>query len=218
MLKYSQRKMWWKNKKEKNLGKRGFTLIELLMVVGIIGILSGIVMTGVRNAREVVNVVVAGQQQKLMTRAVELYYDDMGFYPPDVNRGWDPGFEKALPWNADVGTNDEPEGGYTTSGADCSHCPSNWEAIAEARWSGPYLTTWPRFTPWKGKYDYNYWPEETDRSGCILDPGIYVGVQGNYQNKNTIPDSAEDKMIEKRYDSEDCKNGESQMLLYKLDD
>lgn len=205
---------------KKKLLKRykGFTLIELLIVVGIMGILGSVVMVGVRTVREAANIVAAGSQQRNMTQAFELFYADVGFYPPDVNRGWDPGIVRSTPWNPDTDAGEPPTGSYTTAGTNCSHCPSGWETLIQLRWKGPYMPVWPRFTPWKGKYDYNYWAVETNRSGCTLNPGVYIGVQGDYQNENKISESSEEKMIEKGFDFEQCINGESQMLLAPLND
>lgn len=196
--------------------KKGFSLIELLMVIAIIGILSSIVMTSISTSKENLRVGISGEQQRAMMYAVELYYDDMGFYPPDVNRGWDPGFARDEPWNPDYEAGEPPSGSYALAGTNCDHCPSNWEAIVEARWNGPYLPDWPRFTQWEGKYDYNYWATSKNRSGCTVDPGIYIGIQGNYENESMITNRAEELMIEKRFDSEECMNNESQMILHKL--
>ncbi len=200
-------------KKKKQLG---FTLIELLVVIAIIGILASVVLVNLSGAREKAKVAISGKQQRRMTIAVELYYDDMGFYPPDVNRGWDPGLVKPLPWSPDEGTTDPPSGTYSDPGTDCSHCPSNWQTSVQNNWSGPYLQRWPRYTPWKGKYDYNYWTTETNRDGCILQPGIYIGVEGDYQDDHTIPEDSEEMMINKGFDEEACLNNESQMLLWPL--
>lgn len=196
---------------------RGLTLIELLIVIAIIGILARIMFLGAHEAREAAAVTKAGATQRQMINAVELYYKDIGFFPPDVNRGWDPGFVKPLPWNPDAAAGEPPTDSYASPDTNCSHCPASWQTIVEQRWNGPYIQYWPRFTPWKGKYDYNYWGAGANRYGCSLPPGIYIGVQGDYSNNNTIPQSAEQKMIKKKFEYEQCMNGESQMLLWLLD-
>ncbi len=195
------------------LKSKGFTLMEVLVVVVIIGLLAGIVISSLNSAKESAHVVSAGMQQRQIKMGVEMYFNDMGFYPPDVTRGWDPGLVRPFPWNPDQ------EVGETVSGpnTDCSHCPLDWESIVDVYWSGPYIPSWPRFTPWRGKYDYNYWEEEIIRNECVVPPGIYIGVQGDYNNENTIPLSAEEKMIIKGFDYEQCINGESQMLLWLLE-
>jgi len=191
--------------------KNGFTLIELLVVIGISSWLTTVIYTNFKETRETSSVLQAGLIQKEMTKATEKYFRDMGFYPPDVNRGWDPGFEQPVPWNPDVG-----QPGVPVVGIVCTHCPADWEDVVSEHWAGPYLN-WPRETPWGGRFDYNYWSVSTTRSGgCVVPAGIYAGAQGDYQNSNTIPLSAEDKMIEKGFDADECENGESQLLLWRL--
>lgn len=208
MLKRIKSKYWG--------AQRGFTLIEMLVVIANIAILATIVIVGVNSAREKANVLVTGVQQRELTKVIELYYDDMGFYPPDVNRGWDPGFDQPLPSNPDIEAGETVPSPYDTAGTNCSHCPSNWQTLVSQRWNGPYNPGWPRETRWKGKYDYNYWPNGATRGTCTVTPGIYIGVQGNYQNLKMISQSSEEKMIEKGYDSEGCINQESQMRLREL--
>lgn len=196
--------------------RAGFSLIEIVLVIAIIGLLSSVVLGGIRGAITSSRVAKAGHTQRQLTRAVELYYADMGFYPPDVNRGWDPGFSTPLPSNPDIDAGETPGGGFNVPGTDCSHCPANWQDLVAILWNGPYFNEWPRYTPWDGKYDYNYWGSDTDRYGCPLSAGIYVGVQGDYTNSNTITTTGENKMIDKGFDAEACVNGESQMFLYDL--
>lgn len=198
------------------LKTKGFTLTELLIVITIIGILTSVVVFIFGNSRDVSGVAKSGYEQRQMTKAIELYLNDMGFFPPDVNRGWDPGFTQPLPWNPDAAGGNPPPSPYDVPGTNCSHCPSDWQDIIAKRWSGPYISIWPSFTAWRGKYDYNYWGTGATRGSCVLPPGVYVGVQGDYNNNNTIPQSAEQKMIEKGFDSEQCLNGESQMFLWSL--
>jgi len=186
---------------------KGFTLIEVLVVIGIIGILATIVLINMKSARERANAAKAGALSRNLRLAVELYYDDMGFYPPDVNRGWDPGLTRPLPYNPDTGEENNPS---------CPHCPVNWTTVVGQKWNGPYISIWPQVTPWGGKYDYNYWDTITDRSGCQVPAGIYIGVQGDYNNNHTIPNYAEQVMLDQTYDTDACLNGESQMILIKL--
>lgn len=195
---------------------KGFSLIELLIVVAILGILSRIVFQSVAKGRERANVAVSEQQQKILITAVELYYNDMGFYPPDVNRGWDPGLVRKNPWNPDIEAGDSVPLGYSVSGANCSHCPNDWESLLNQKWNGPYMSEWPKITPWKGRYDYNYWATGMTRVGCVVPPGIYVGIQGDYLNENTIPEFSEQEMVDSKTDADNCINGESQMRILSL--
>jgi prepilin-type N-terminal cleavage/methylation domain-containing protein len=203
-----------KNIKNIFFTNKGFTIIELIVVISIIGVLTSVVLTNVSEVREKAYVSAAGTTQRQMTKAVKMYYADMGFYPPDVNRGWDPGLVKPEPWSPDAPF----EGGFSTSGANCSDCPSNWQDIVAQNWQGPYLGTWPQFTPWKGKYDYNYWTAaNTERNGCGVPAGIYMGVEPDYNNvTGKVPPSAEIKMGQAGFDSNCPNNGEAQMLLAPL--
>lgn len=187
--------------------QRAFTLIELLVVIAIIGLLATIVLISLNRARMKGKIAQAVSNARVLKIATELYYDDMGFYPPDVNRGWDPGFMQPLPYNPDIEETIIPS---------CGHCPAGWENIAQARWKGPYLSRWPQFTPWQGKYDYNYWEAGATRYGCTVPAGIYVGVQRDYDDENPIPTDAEQLMVNQGHDFDGCLNGEAQMILIRL--
>lgn len=197
------------NKKLKNY-KNGFTLIELLVVVAIIGVLASVILIALNKTKNKAYIAATAQTQRELQKAVELYYSDTGFYPPDVGRGWDPGLFKPLPYNLDTGKD------CNTNGADCpscSNCPSDWITQVQNNWQGPYVGFWPPNTPWGGEYDFNYWPMTVDRYGCIVQPGIYVGAQGDYSNSHTIPAEAEQELLNKKLDNDGCLNGESQILL-----
>ena len=147
-----------KNKRE------AFTLVELLIVVGIIGILSAITVLVINpSILDKVRVSTAASDQRQLQSAAVLYRTQIGFYPPDTNRGWDPGFARALPYNLDP----EDEGDCATtpscpglSQQPLPNWPPDWETLktrVQNNWQGPYIINWPRNTPWNGKYDYNYW-------------------------------------------------------------
>jgi len=190
----------------------GFTLIELLVVISVIGLLASMILVSLNSAREKSRVAAAAMTQRQLQKAVELYLDQMGFYPPDTGRGWDPGFAKPLPYNLDTGADCNVNSGDCPA---CGHCPTDWITQAQANWRGPYMGTWPS-TPWGGKYDYNHWAAVTDRYGCLVPAGIYVGAQGDYSNANTIPAVSEQSMLDKQLDNDGCLNGESQMVLHRL--
>lgn len=187
--------------------RAGFTLVELLVVISIISLLSSILFASVNSARDKGRVAQAVSNADAMRKAVEFYNDQMGFYPPDMGRGWDPGLTKPLPWNPDTGATSIPA---------CGQCPSGWDMIVSQRWNGPYIASWPRFTPWNGKYDYNYWPSGTGRYGCTISPGVYIGIQRDYADANPITARAEQMMLDSGADADGCLNGEAQMILFRL--
>jgi len=198
------------------INRKGFTIIELIVVISIIAVLSAIIIPNVSGILENSKVASAGRIQREMIKAVQLYYADMGFYPPDVNRGCDPGLSKSTPWNPDTLPPDTAFPCLAHPACDPPHCPEGWETIVADNWHGPYLSSWPQFTPWGGKYDYNYWDTDQNRGCGTVPHGIYMGVEGNYDGTGIIPDSAEQKMLQYGFKTDCIDSGEAQMTLQLL--
>lgn len=60
----------------------GFTLIELLVVIAIIGLLATLVVVQVDESRQKARDAVRLQTVNDVRKALDLYYDDHGYYPP----------------------------------------------------------------------------------------------------------------------------------------
>ncbi|MCX6721366.1 MAG: prepilin-type N-terminal cleavage/methylation domain-containing protein [Candidatus Staskawiczbacteria bacterium] len=200
----------------KNGALTGFTIIELVVVIAIVSILAGILIPNFNNILESARVSTAGSVQRAMTKAVQMYYLDMGFYPPDVVRGWDPGLVSPCTTLSCSNPDGSAHGSYSSPIVTCTDCPSGWETIVATSWHGPYLAQWPLKTPWGGLYDYNYWPAGASRPPCVNNPGVYAGVEGDYDGNHNMPPTAEDKMRAYGFDVPCPNNGEAQMLLQIL--
>jgi prepilin-type N-terminal cleavage/methylation domain-containing protein len=192
--------------------QKGFTLIELLVVIAILGLLASVILVKAHDARERARVAIAMTNQRQLQKAIEMYYNDIGFYPPDVNRGWDPGISQRLPYNKDLGNDCEINPADCPA---CSSCPADWINQVKARWKGPYTASWPNTAPWGGKYDYNNWTATTTRYGCSVPPGIYIGTQRNYDDTNPIPPQQEQWFLDQDMDADNCLNGEAQLMLIR---
>lgn len=67
---------------------KGFTLIELLVVIAIIGLLASVVLVSLNTARGKARDVKRISDLHQIILALEMYYDDNGYYPQS-NCGWD---------------------------------------------------------------------------------------------------------------------------------
>jgi prepilin-type N-terminal cleavage/methylation domain-containing protein len=190
--------------------KNGFTLIELMTVIAIITTLS---MAGLFTYAQVYNrsrVTEAIGKVQEISEAVEAYNADVGFYPPD-----------AKPPN----TNPGQSPGLTVPIVSCDPavrtCPAGWNPAAADRspfsgglgkWNGPYLqgsiSAFPS-TPWKGKYEYDYFINSFSVAGCTYPAGVYIAILP------PIPPEAEQAMIKQGFDSSVCPavNGEVRHII-----
>lgn len=79
------------------LTSRGFSLLELLIVIAIIGILSTVILSNVRQAREAAYFAKAKKELRSIHQSLALYKDaNNGNYPPDTFRDIPPGLEQYL--------------------------------------------------------------------------------------------------------------------------
>jgi len=78
------------------ISNKGFTIIELIVVVAIIGVLSTIVISNVKRAREAAYFAGAKEEMSSIHNSVELYLSDHGEYPPDTLRSIPPGLKEYL--------------------------------------------------------------------------------------------------------------------------
>ncbi len=186
----------------------GFTLVEMIVVIAVIGVLAAVVAPNVFKAIEKSRAAKAMEDARGLRGGVEAYFADMAFLPPEVCKGDDPGLMRSLPYN--------PDDGGDAHCMDTTGLPPNWQAILQDRWQGPYLEKWPNFTPWLGKYDYNYWPTGTNRYGVDIPAGCYMGINSDYSDKFPIPPTSEQTLVDKGFDVDGHINGESQLLLKAL--
>lgn len=125
--------------------ERSFTLIELLVVIAIIGILAGLISTGVEAARKRAYRAQAQAMISTLEMAISMYKTDTGAFPPEDASTTT---SKALAYKLSRGYTDTE----TTA-----NIPSGW--------SGPYMEFKPSelsggsaVDPWGRTYNYDVSP------------------------------------------------------------
>lgn len=184
---------------------RAFTFVELLVVVTIISVIVTASIFSAINISSHAKRVRAENDIESLIQAVLNYQQDMGFYPPDVYPGFDPGLTQPLP-------NDTHAWG--TSGL-----PSNWQDIVADRWNGPYIERFPTETPWKGFYDYNHWTSNFTLCSATSTPGIYISIisTSNYCTKMALTPEDEQYFLDRDIDSDGELNNVVQVRIQSLD-
>lgn len=152
----------------KNKSRAGFTLVEMVLVVSMVLIIGAVVHESTKYARERARFAVFVSDIRQIKIGATRFQFDVGFFPPDVNRGIDPGLVEKNGWQA---------GGHS----------SKWNQIDLRRWKGPYLeewSTWKR-NPWGGLYDwdnyepgYNYMGITGGAVYVTLKPSTWGGFDG----------------------------------------
>ncbi|MDP1689238.1 MAG: prepilin-type N-terminal cleavage/methylation domain-containing protein [bacterium] len=91
------------------INRKGFTLIELLVVVAVIGILSSIILIGLRSAQ------MGARDSKRMTdvrglqNGLEIFFTACGKYPAALNGLTNPGSDANCSGGASIGINQIPK-------------------------------------------------------------------------------------------------------------
>jgi prepilin-type N-terminal cleavage/methylation domain-containing protein len=157
---------------------RGFSLTELAMVLGLISVLAAIAVTSAQYMRDRARMSVYYGQLREVAQASIRFKQDMGYFPPDVAPGIDPGLVA--------------KDGYRAGG----HSPA-WEGLDLSHWNGPYLAfkRWPK-NAWGGPLDYDYFPDGNAPAG-LADPGIYLSARANFGMGNSgMPAAAFEESLE----------------------
>lgn len=107
----------------KNKTQKGFTLIEILVVIGIIGVLTGLVTVNLQDARSRARDTQRKADLKAIQEALELYKNDQPrqSYPTDDTWKEDltsKGYIKKLPVDPQAATGSWPDYSYTRTSGD----------------------------------------------------------------------------------------------------
>ncbi len=154
----------------------GFSLLELMIVMCISAILVAMGAFTTKHLRDRALLAVLQSDISRVRQAAIRYQQDCGFFPPDVERGVDPGLVSEYGWQTG------------------SHSP-DWEAMTCDHWRGPYLREWPK-NPWGGVYDWDNFHSQYAPYG-IAGAGVYLSLKpSDWGGRNGMPDTDFEIMVE----------------------
>ncbi|MCA9398026.1 type II secretion system protein [candidate division WWE3 bacterium] len=185
----------------------GFSFIEVLVAVMVLSVISTVVSMSINSSGSRGQAAEVIRFKKLIEEATDLYLLDSGFYPPEVPKGCDPGFSSKLP--------DYPDKEITCESTTFSpeFQPSNWQSSLSDSWLGPYIDEWPKFSPWDGKYDYDFIPNGLDSGDYCLEPGAYLTLTTNYIDAKPVPEDVEEYLQKENLDVDNTVDGIVHFLL-----
>ncbi len=138
----------------------GFTLVELVVALGILGLLVGMGFIYSKFVRHKAFMAIFYSDIRQVKIAANRFEQDMGFYPPDVWRGVDPGLIEKYGWK---------NGGHS----------AQWDDLDLSNWNGPYLENWKdgwKASPFGGLYDWDNYGAGVDYMG-IKGPAVYLTLK-----------------------------------------
>lgn len=150
--------------------KKGFTLIELIMVIAIIAILSAVVFTSVKTARQKAFYARALSEYNSMSMALTFYQaDNENEYPPDVSRDIPPGLGKYL---AGENSDNWPNAPWPGSVYDWE----NWVDPSDSDKKIYQISI--RFCPVGGQITQCVFPKEEWAKNFGVNSSVYYCIQG----------------------------------------
>ncbi len=144
----------------KKTGRGGFTLLELIVAFMVLAVLASIALVYAKNVRHKALMALFYSDIRQVKIAANRFQQDMGFYPPDVWRGVDPGLIEKYGWR---------DGGHS----------SKWDQLDLSNWNGPYLENWKKGwkrNPFGGLYDWDNYEEGYSHMG-ITGPAAYLTLK-----------------------------------------
>ena len=161
--------------------RSGFTLVELIIAFFIVAILAAVMTVHTQWIRHRALSAIFFSDIRQVKIAAGRFEHDIGYYPPDVNRGVDPGLITKYGWQA---------GGHS----------SKWDLVDLSEWSGSYLEEWDEWkrNPWGGLYDWDNYEPGYNYMG-ITGGAVYLTLKpSEWGGTNGLPKPDFEDSLEKR--------------------